>query len=1442
MNDAHELRFPVSAAQRGIWLGQQLDPHSARYNAAECVELRGPVDTACLMRAVERCVAEAEGLHVRFVPGASEPELHLGAPRALSVEQVDLSHHDDPRAAAFAFMQADVARVMDLENGPLVRSAILCAGPEHAFWYFAAHHAVLDGFGFALIEQRVAALYSAAVTGKAAPPASFAPLRGVIDEDLAYRASPARLADRDFWCARLRDLERVPSFGPEAALPSDGALRASAHITALLKERLDQLPTSQRASWVDGLIAAFSAYLACKAGAEDVVLGLPVMNRIGAAALRVPSMVMNIVPLRVRVSPDASLATLALDVNRELSALRPHARYRYEELRRDLNRLGGSRRLFGPVVNVMPFGRGLYFAGARAEKHTISAGPVEDLALNVEPDASGLRLRFEANPAIYTEGELTRLRDGLLAFLRSAVCAPTAPLVAATRLQGAEPAAEWLRGAPLDEAPVDVIVKLLEHARTRPEARAVEHGVESLTYGALVDRAARIAAELTRRGAGPEVLVAVALPRGLDAITTIVGVLMASAAYVPLDPHGPPERTRTVLEDAQPSLTIVEGENFAERLGWQGPCATVPTLLEGSPSDPLREARGEQLAYVIYTSGSTGQPNGVMIERAALAHFVAAAAQRYAVRGSDRVLQFAPLQFDASVEEIFVTLCTGATLVLRDDAMLESMPRFLEAVSRLDIHVLDLPTAFWHELVYALEAGDLRWPRCVHTVIIGGEAALAERVAQFLARLGPTVKLFNTYGPTETTVVATSALLNAESHGTPIGLPLAGVRALVRGPNGQRIAPGEAGELYLTGPTLARGYLRRPSLNQERFVVLEDLPGAPRAYRTRDLVRVNAHGELAFVGRVDDELKISGQRVDPREVENALLSHPAVHEAAVIAHARADFGKRLVAYVVTDEPAPSHELLRKHVARRLLAAAVPSAFVRVPRLPRTANGKIDRAALRAMAVDQGSAETRAARSELEAVLLRVWQEVLGVNELSVHDDFFERGGQSMQAIQVASRLGHKLGREIAASMLFRHPTVAGLAAALEGEASVDSAGEAQLARDAVLPAEVRPIGQPEAAPACVLLTGATGFVGVHVLAELLRSTPLRVICLVRAGQAESAALRLREALAAHRLSAPELASRVEVLRGDLKEPRLGLDEARYARLARECDTVIHCAARVSLVRGYASLRADNVLATLGLLRFCAHLRPKFLHHVSTVAAAMLQRDAGWEVPETFVAGRPALRDGYAQSKWVAERLLEQARQRGFALSVYRLGRVVGAADTGTLNPQDLVFRLLRAGIAAGVLPDLDVWEPWTPVDVVARALVRMLHTPRAEAPVYNLVPREPVCLNDVFAWVEAYGYPIARCSLEAFRARVAKNADAEDGATLSFFDQRAGESKGAVTARALTHTAHAERELARHGLAFPAIDRALMHRYLDLGVRTGFFAPPTRRTSHDACTYEPRVP
>ncbi|MEV6816452.1 amino acid adenylation domain-containing protein, partial [Micromonospora sp. NPDC051296] len=1029
------IRRPLTAAQSGVWVAQRLAPDSPQYNCGAYLDIRGAADLTLMERAVRRVVAETEALRVRFVTdgdrvwqvadGATEP----------SWEVLDL----DGTEAAERWMRADLETVVDPLRDPLLRQAAIRIGPDRVLWYVRYHHLQLDGFGQALYCRRVAEVYSALLAGAEPAPSPFAPLATLLSDE---QADAGRARDRAYWLAALPGAPETTTLsgGPVVA-----ASRAPHRIEFTLSraEDLAAVARGARGFWSAAVIAAVAAYLHQMTGAEDVVLGLPVIGRTSRAALTTPAMTVNELPLRLRPLEDTTFTDLIRHTTEQITLLLRHQRYRGEELHRELGRAGAAP-LTGPSLNVITFDDTLLFGGLRADVHQLATGPVHDLLINVFGGSDGSKIRVElcAHPGRYTDVEVAAHAARIRAFLDRLAAGPEQRIGAVPVLTDEERhgvLVGWNDTA-MPTALASVPEMVAAQTSATPDRPAVVGGGRTLTYRDLSAAADRLAGHLVELGAGPGGHIAVAMPRTPELLVGLLAVLKAGAAYVPVDLAYPPDRIRYLLDDSAAVLVLTTAAD-QDRL----PDSAAPRLLVGGSwpdaEAPARTPRPQDPAYVIYTSGSAGRPKGVVVEHRQLAHYLAACREDYPGLAGTALLH-SSISFDLTVTALWGPLVLGGTVLLDDLADAADgpvRPTFVKVTpSHLPV-LLDLPAG------------------CSPTtdLVVGGEALLGE-VVQRWRTARPGAAIINEYGPTEATVGCVALRIGPEAAAVPdgavaIGRPMRNMRVYVLDRRLRPVAPGVAGELYVAGAGVARGYLGRTGLTASRFLADPFGPAGSRMYRTGDLARWDSDGVLTYLGRVDDQLKLRGYRIEPGEIETVLTRHPWVARAAVVARQDGGAERRLVAYVVPRGDAPDHEELRRHVAASLPEHMVPAAFVTVAALPLTANGKLDRAALPAPAIglvtDRGPADRR------EEVLCGLVAELLEVPRVGVDDGFFELGGDSVLALQLVGR-ARRHGLRFTAADVFQQRTVARLAAIAGAPArALPAAGDA----DAVGPVPRTPI-------------------------------------------------------------------------------------------------------------------------------------------------------------------------------------------------------------------------------------------------------------------------------------------------------------------------------------------------------------------------------------------------
>jgi len=1016
---------PLTEAQSGLWFAQKLDPANPIFNTAHYLELSGPLDVDAFRRAVDQTAVEAHSLSLRFVERDGVVFQTLDPAHRPLLRVIDVASAADPMAETLAAVQQDHRTPLDLSRDALAANLLFVLAPDRFVWALRAHHLANDGYGMVLIANRVAELYNARAGQAVTPP--FAPLSQVWDEDAAYTGSEKRVADAAYWRDHLADAPEVAGLASGRAVTAHDFHRSERRLPPELTERLRARAEAARVGWPDVVTALSAAYVRRFSGARETTIGAPFMGRLGSAAARVPAMVMNVLPLRLEPDENAPLDDYLVATARALIKARRHGRYRSEQVRRDLGLVGGGRRLFGPLVNILPFDQPPRFDELDIRLHVLGTGPVDDISFTFRGDATPhLTLEVDANPDLYSAEEAAAHGERLTHFIAAALEART---LGEAAIATPDEAQRELKLFNATDHPVrDTTLRdLLEESMARtPEAVALVFQDQSLTYAQLDVRSAALSEALTSRGVQADSLVAVILPRSVDLVVALVAVLRAGAAYLPLNLDHPPERLRAVVEQAQPTVVLAQ-EDIADLFA---PALLPPAAWPTQGSAPPTPVQPTDAAYVIFTSGSTGAPKGVVVEHRAIVNRLLWMQAAYGVGPHSRILQKTPATFDVSVWEFFLPLIAGGRLVVAPPDAHRDPARIAELIRVHGITNLHFVPSMLSAFLAHPASRDL----AVDHVFCSGEALSPEVRDRFHRTIR--AELHNLYGPTEAAVDVSFWPATAQdvSRPVPIGHPVWNTRLLVLDDRRRPVAPGMSGELYLAGVQLARGYLGRPDLTAERFVADPSRPGG-RLYRTGDVARRRPDGAVEFLGRTDHQVKIRGLRIELDEIEAAVVASGRVRETVVLAREDRDGERRLVAYVVphdgaTDryDPAP----LRADLAARLPDYMVPAAFVALDALPVTGNGKLDRARLPAPRFE--AVEGRAPQTEAEIALALLYGEILGRTEpVGAEDDFFSLGGDSLLAVHLMLRIQETFGRDPGLGALFDHPRVADLAALIADE-------------------------------------------------------------------------------------------------------------------------------------------------------------------------------------------------------------------------------------------------------------------------------------------------------------------------------------------------------------------------------------------------------------------------
>ncbi|MFP2930484.1 amino acid adenylation domain-containing protein, partial [Pyxidicoccus sp. 3LG] len=1025
--------LPVSYSQQRVWFLEQLEPGSPAFNIPAPLELSGELHVEALRRALETLVHRHEALRTTFRGEPEGPVQVISAPAPQALPVIDLSAlpPQQRRAEARRLSSEDALRPFDLAAGPLLRATLLKLEDREHVLLLNLHHIISDGWSIGVLVRELAALYPAFVEGRASTLPELAlqyadyaawQRRWLDDEELEKQLT--------WWRRQLegapQDLE-LPTDKPRTHSPSSRGAFAPVVLSREASEAVESLCNREGITPFMFFLSAFQVLLSRYSGQDDICVGSPVAGRNQAELEDVVGFFLNTLVLRTRLEGDPSVRELLGRVKETSLGAFAHQHVPFERLQpmRDLRQAPLFRTMF--ILQNAPASElslpGLSLRWGRAEDHVSKF----DLTLSLGRTDRGFIGELDYSADLFDAATAERMVRHLGTLVEAMVAAPGRRLSTLSMLCDEERQrllVDWsAHPAPFPDACVHSLFEA--QVRRAPDALAASFEGEHLTYARLDQRANQLAHALRRLGVGPEVRVALSVERSLDVVVGLLGILKAGGAWVPVDPLLPRERLAILMEDSGASALVTQSglvDRFPESHRALALCldSERDALSRERTEAPVSGVAPHNLAYLLYTSGSTGMPKGTAIEHRSVANLVTHEAVAYGIGPGSRVLQFANLSFDLSVEEVFTTLCSGAALVLAPlEKLMPGAP--LQKLLRDEaLTVISLTPA-------ALAATPAEELPALRTVISGGEALPAEVVT----RWAPGRRLLNTYGPTEATVVATLTECLADGRVPSIGRPLANVRAYVLNERGEPVPVGVKGELYLGGVGVARGYPGRPALTAERFVPdgFSDEPGA-RLYRTGDVVRWREDGRLDFVGRADAQVKIRGFRIELGEVEAALSKQPSVREAVVAAREDGPGGKRLVGYVVARDGVPADGVtLRAALKESLPEYMVPAVVMVLPSMPLTPNGKVDRKALPApdLSASSGRPDFVAPRTPTEARLAEVWSAVLEAERVGVHDNFFELGGHSLMATQAISRMRTAFGVELPLRDLFEAATLESLA-------------------------------------------------------------------------------------------------------------------------------------------------------------------------------------------------------------------------------------------------------------------------------------------------------------------------------------------------------------------------------------------------------------------------------
>ncbi len=1051
--------FPLSFAQQRLWFLNQFESDGAIYNLPSAIRIIGKLHMDALKKSIHEIIKRHEILRTIFTIVHTQPFQVILKDLSLDFPIIDISalpeSEKEYKIREFADKEARIA--FDLKKGPLLRIKILKAGEEDHVVLLTMHHIISDGWSMGIFTREIAALYDSFRRGKPSPlpvlKIQYADYSKWQNDFLRGKELDRQLT---YWKERLGDVPpiiQLPYDKPRPLHQTFAGKHLSFRLSRKSSVQLKKIAHENEATLFMVLLAAFQTLLYRYSGQDDISVGTVIANRNFAETENLIGFFVNTLILRNDLSGDPDFLVLLRKVKEVTLGAYAHQDLPYEKL---VEIIQPDRDLSSPpLFNVLFSLQNIPSKEIELSDIKIEALPIEsdsvkfDLTLSMEERNDEISGSFGFNTDLFQQNTIERMIVHFKTLLEHIAADPKRPILSYPILQDKEKEQIVYQWNQTDITYPDTTIHHLfeEQVRKTPDKEAVHipatdptEGISAqITYAELNRRSNRLAHYLIKQGLKKEQVIGICLERSAEMIIAMLAILKAGASYLPIEPTYPEDRIRFMLEDTGAAFILTQ-RSLADRFTTYSGSVIVldresDQITTEDGSNPDLQIDPGSIAYIIYTSGSTGKPKGVLVEHRNLVNYILFARDLFALSAKDRVLQFASISFDAAGEEIYPTLISGATLVLRNDAMISSARTFFESAHRFGLTVLDLPTAYWHQLADEIHRNTLQLPANLRLIIIGGERAIPERVLWWQKKFGKRIRLLNTYGPTETTVVATYWELPPDtgpqpfSREVPIGKPIANARVYVLDRLLNPVPIGVPGELVIGGAGVARGYLNRPDLTKEKFL---DNPFSKQGkmYRTGDLVRFLAEGQIEYLGRIDQQVKIRGFRIELGEIEALLRKHKAIRDAVLMAREDRPGDRKLVAYYVTRDknPVPAAEL-RLFLKQELPDYMIPAIFMQIEEIPVSVTGKTNYRALPRPGSERPELEKKyvAPRNGLEKYLADLLQDVLKIDKIGVHDNFFEIGGDSLKAAIFINNLQQELKEILYVVILFDNQTIDELA-------------------------------------------------------------------------------------------------------------------------------------------------------------------------------------------------------------------------------------------------------------------------------------------------------------------------------------------------------------------------------------------------------------------------------
>lgn len=1418
--------FPLTHSQKGVWSSEKLFPDTSMGNIAATLRLLTNVDYSLLGKAINLFIKENDAVRLRIVEMEGEPRQYVSEYRFHTFDFYDFSKDINE---LYRWDEKQTRISMEMIETDLFFFALVKVSDCEGGFYVKFHHLISDAWTMILLGNKVVEYYTALKKGLEIPDKKMPSFIDYLPSEEKYKETTRFLKDREYWSSKFQDWQEVTALKSRKGKTGlSRARRKTMLIPQKLTAKIHEYCLQKGVSEFSLFFAAVSMYINRVTEKEDLVLGSTFLNRSNSREKETAGMFANIaVPLRIHISDEMNFDTFVDIVSKEIVAILRHQKYPYDLILKEVRERNKTAvNLFDIVVT---YQNSKFLKTENLESYVtrwhFNGHQIESLIINLNDRESDGRLIIDYDylTDLFYATEIEFIHQHVINLLWHALDNPQKSISRLEMLSEKEKQKVLFKFNETEtDYPQDKTIQELfaEQVKKTPNRTAVIFREISLTYGELNGKANQLARILRSKGVIGDSIVGIMLDRSPEMVIGIMGILKAGGAYLPIDPKYPEDRIKYMIEDCGVQIILTNGVTVGFTYkGTESIDLSDGKLYRGEKSDLEEISSPANLAYVIYTSGSTGNPKGVMIEHRSLVNRLHWMQKKYPLHENSVILQKTPFTFDVSVWELIWWSLTGARVCMLEPGGEKDPGVIIEAIKKYKITTMHFVPSMLSMFLHFLEGyDDIAALGSLEQVFSSGEALGLQQAVKFNALLNSIhgTELYNLYGPTEVAIDVSyfDCSPKVELNTVPIGSPIDNIKLYILDKHYNLLPIGIPGELFIGGVGVARGYMNKPELTQEKFVP-NPFSRSERIYKTGDLVRWYAQGDIEYLGRLDHQIKIRGFRIELGEIENKLLMHPDIQETVVIGIEQPD-KKFLCAYYISEQEIPGRNL-KRFLASDLPEYMVPSFFVRMDAFPLSSNGKLDKKLLPLPVATDSEAVYAPPRNQIEQELVQAFQSVLEIDRVGIDHNFFELGGDSLSVLMIYSRI-YEYNWGISAADFYSCPTIRELSNKIRRENFNSNRDEepADLTGMEWGPEEEN-VGA-DRKMRHVLLTGATGFLGSHILKELVETTKSQIHCLVRGKNHSVAKDRLKQTMSfyfGHKYDAL-LDKRITCICGDIERENFGLSKKDYQALGLRIDTLIHSAAIVKYYGDYHQIEKVNVLGTKKVIDFALAFQAK-LNHISTDAVTgnyMVNNNIHTQFTENdFYIGQNYMDNPYVRSKFEAENLVFQAVKKGLKANVFRMGNLTGRYLDGTFQPniaENAFYSTIRSILTLGAVSDELLKEEieFTPVDLAARAVTKILKTQQSDNRVFHILNHHTLEMKSLIEYFSDLGVRIQvlnnteMASLVKYKVKDVSLRDALAG-LLVYLNER-GEL--AYSAKIRVNSERTVHYLQKLGFSWPQID------------------------------------